>query len=166
MIGLDTQSSDALPRRRRRRIKFIVVAIVCVALIAAVRELRSPWIGFQLLRFRTTTSFVVVSYNDRKMAFSLDEKQTRDVLNVIENRTYGPLRRRSVIYSEKVYVFCKDNRSSCLRKIWVHLSPYTETESSDVIEELLRIAERGVPEDPDSLDGLCEDTHWIERVFD
>ncbi len=98
------------------------------------------------------------------MAFSLDEKQTRDVLNVIGNRTYGTIGRWSVKYNFDVDVLCKDNRSACLRMIWVH--PSRRAMSIDVIEELLRIAERGVPVDPDSLDGLCEGTSSIERVFD
>ena len=138
--------------------------IVCVAIIiAAYLEFHTQRIEFQLLRFRTKSSFVVVNINDRKTAFSLDEKQTRDVLNVLGNRTEGTRRRMSVIYRDNVDVLCKDNRSACLRKIWVH--PSYKAESTDVLEELLRIAERGVSEAPDSHDGFCEDTSTLVREY-
>jgi len=44
--------------------------------------------------------------------------------------------------------------------------PAYEAESNDVIEELIQIAKRGVPADPNSDDGLCEDTSSLEREFD
>ena len=154
---------DANSKTRHRKTKFIVATIVCVAIIAALIELRSPWIGFQLLRFRTTSSFVIVQVGGRETAFSLDEKQTRDLLDVIGRRTYAPLGRWSVKYNYDVVVLCKDDRSTCLRMIWVHAS--YRNESLDVIEELLRIAERGAPEDPKSHDDFCENISTIERVY-
>ncbi len=158
MTRHNTESSDAL----RRRIKFVVALIVCVAIIiASYLEFHTQRIEFELLRLRTKSSFVVVSVNDRKAAFSLDEKQTQDVLNVIGNRTEGTRRRMSVRYRDYVDILCKDNRSACLGKIWVH--PSYKTESTDVLEELLRIAEHGVSEAPDSHDGVCEDTSTLVR---
>jgi len=162
MTHTNTKLSETLPRRRR--ILFIVVSIICIAIIVAVFEFRSRWIGFQLLRFRTTTSFVFVRSDGKNSAFSLNEKQTRDLLNAIGKRTYATIKRRSVKYRDYVDVSCKDGRSACLRSIWVH--PAYEAESNDVIEELIQIAKRGVPADPNSDDGLCEDTSSLEREFD
>ncbi len=118
-------------------------------------------IDFGILRARTKSSFVVVSDRGQKTAFSLDEKQTRELLNVIGHRTRSTLLRKSVRYSNWVEVFCKDGRGSCLQGIWVHHLYRTE----DVLAELFRIARRGVPEDPDSRDTLKGNTSLMERVY-
>lgn len=153
-------SLDMLPRQRKY--KLIVASIVSCAIAAAL-----VWCAtrgqFEFLRLRTNSSFVVVSDNDRKTAFTLDEKQTRQVLNVIGNRTQAPVSRRSVRFRDYVSVFCKDKRSAYLREIWVH--PSFETESKDVLDELIRIAARGVPEDANTLDRLRNDTLTTERVY-
>lgn len=154
------QSSDTLPRRRKY--KPIVESLVgCV--IAAALVWCAPRIEFELLRLRTKSSFVVVSDNDRKAAFALDEQQTRHVLNVIGNRTQAPDSRRSVRFRDYVSVFCKDRRSACIRELWVH--PLFETESKVVHDELIKIAARGVPEDANTRAGLCKDTPTMERVY-
>lgn len=121
------------------------------------------WIDFGILRARTKSSFVVVSDRGQKTAFSLDEKQTRELLNVIGHRTRSTLLRKSVIYSNWVEVFCKDGRGSCLQGIWVH--HFFGAESEDVLEELFRIARRGVPEGLDSRDALKGNTSLVERVY-
>lgn len=154
------QSLDML--QRQRKYKLVVASLVSCAIAAAL-----VWCAtrgqFEFVRLRTKSSFVVVSDNGRKTAFSLDEKQTRHVLNVIGNRTHAPLVRRSVLFRDYVRLFCKDKRSACILKIWVH--PSFETESRDVLDELNIIAALGVPEDANTLAGLCEDASTMERVY-
>jgi hypothetical protein len=153
------QSLDMLPRQRKY--KLVVASLVSCAIAAAL-----VWCvtrgQFEFVRLRTKSSFVVVSDNDRKTAFALDEQQTRHILNVIRNLTRAPVSRRSVRFRDYVSVFCKDKRSAYLREIWVH--PF-ETESKDVLDELTKIAARGVPEDANKLAGLREDTPTMERVY-
>lgn len=161
---MNAQSSNTTARRRNN--KTIVLSIVCVAVIAVAIVWCAPWIEFEIIRLRTRTAFVVVSYNNSTAAFTLDEKQTRDVLNVVADRTRTTRRRMSVLYRDSVVIVCKDNRSECFHRVFVHRSFKSEsTESTDVIDELMRLAVRGEPEEPSSHDGLFGYTPLLERVF-
>jgi len=152
-----------------RKITFIVALIGCVAVAFAIalysREIAfySREIEFELLRWRTKDSLVVVNGIGRSSVFALDEKQTRHLLAVVQNRTQVTLKRRSIIYREAASVFCMDHRSVCLRQIWVH--PFFGTTSRDVIDELIGIAEDGVPKLSNTNAGLCHDSPILERVY-
>lgn len=135
--------------------------IGCVAVAFAI-ALYSHEIEFELLRWRTKDSLVVNGIG-RSSVFALDEKQTRHLLAVVQNRTQVTLKRRSVIYREAVSVFCMDHRSVCLRQIWVH--SFFGATSRDVIDELIGIAEDGVPKLTNTNGGLCHDIPIIERVY-
>lgn len=158
MSQSDTQSLDQSPRRRRTKV--IVAWIAGVATIAALVWYRER-IDFGILRFRTKTSLVVVSDDFQETSFSLDEKQTQELLNVIDHRTHSTNFRLAVMYHNWVWVYCKDARGRCLQSVWVHHLYGTE----DVLAELFRIARRGMPEDSESSEGLCKDAHWMERVY-
>ncbi len=172
MTHSDTQPLNPSPRPRRTKI--VVASIVCVATIAALVWYRER-IDFGILRFRTKTSFVTIgnfldgekvfSLDGKKTAFSLDEKQTREILNLIDRRTHTYVNIWADLPGRWTSVLCMDSRSGCLRVIYVHKLNETERGSADVLEELSRIAERGVPEDPDSFDDLRKDAALMERVY-
>lgn len=148
------------PRRKRA----LIVALIGSIAVAAAIVLYSNEIEFELLRLRAKTSRVLVIESGRNTVFTLNDKQTRQLLTVVQNRTQGTLKRESVIFRDGVCVVsCMDHRSACLRRIWVH--PWFETKSRDVFDELIEIVAGGVPKVSYTNADVCKDKPMMQRVY-
>lgn len=143
----------------RRAIAFSVCFISVVASLVWC----APRIGFEILRLRAKASFVIITDGGENAAFSLDERQTQELLRVIDRRTRSTLARRAGRYLDSVSVSCKNGRSKCLQRYFIR--PSRDTESKDVLEELFRITKNGIQESLDSDDGTCVGISAIERVY-
>lgn len=161
MIRCIRQSFGLLSPRRKRT---LIVALIGSIAVAVAIVLHTHEIEFELLRLRAKSSLVVVIESGRNTAFSLNEKQTRHLLTVVQNRTHGTLKRESVIFRNGVCVVsCMDHRSACLRRIWVH--PLFGSKSRDVFDELIGIVAGGVPEASYTNADMCKDEPMMQRVY-
>jgi len=141
----------------------VVVFSVCFISVVAFLVWCAPRIDFEILRFRTKASIAEMSVSGEEVAFSLNEKQTQELLTVINRRTHPTILRKAVLYNDWIDVRCKNGRGECLRRIYIHQA--YDTESMDVLEELFAISRRGVQENRESDAGACEAMSPSEREY-
>lgn len=157
------QLSEISARLRRSRTVAVWIAWGACIAITALLAAYSVKSDFDRLRLNTASSLVVVSNDGRVASFIMNRKQTQDLLVIINSRTTNTYKRRSVKYKYWVNVICRDERSICLRNVWVHKS--SEAESADVLVDLISIAKSGIPNDVSDHSTFCKQGPITERVF-
>jgi hypothetical protein len=153
-------------QRAARTVNPVYATIAFLAAIAAIAVTlgwHASWLDFQILRRRTTSSIVVVGSVGQQTAFSLNEKQTNELLEAIASRTETTLQRKSVIYKKWISVYCVSSRNECIRHIWVH--PHYGAVSDNIYDVLCEVVARGIPMNSGAVDSGYQDAPSVERVY-